>query len=148
MELVIMANILIVDNYPYIGLLYREVLQDEGHRVLVAMSGKEALLLAPHKRIDIVIVDDKLPDFEAEVVLGKLKRVQPHTRGILSISSTFIPSGDSCLWDGIFIKTHDFTILKAEIKKLWQGTSSEVLTPIQRDKEHQIEPRFTSAHQP
>ncbi len=143
-----MANILIVDNYLSIGLLFREVLQDEGHRVLVARSGREALLLALHERIDIVVVDDKLPDFEAEEVLGKLKQVQPHTLSILSISSTFIPSENTCLWGGIFTKTQDFTKLKAEIKKLWQGASNEILTPIQRDKEHQIEPRLTSAPQP
>jgi CheY-like chemotaxis protein len=143
-----MANILIVDGYISIGLLYSEVLQDEGHRVLVAMSGKEALLLALHERIDLVVVDDKLPDLEAEEVLRKLKQVQPHTRGILIISSTFIPSGDLCLWDGIFSKTHDFRILKAEIKRVWQGSSSKVSKPIQLDKEHQSEPRFISAPKP
>ena len=120
-----MANILIVDNYLSIGLYYREVLQDEGHRVLVEMSGKEALLLALHKRVDIILVDDKLPYFEAQEDLGKMKRIQPHTRDILSIASTFIPSVNSSLWDGIFIKTHDFTILKAEIKKSGRGLQAE-----------------------
>ena len=84
-----MAKILIVDNYLSIGLLYREVLQDQGHSVFVAMNGKEASLRALYERIDIAVVDDKLPDFEAEKVLERLKRLQPHMRGILSISSTF-----------------------------------------------------------
>ena len=39
-----MANILIADNYLSIGLLYREILEQDGHKVLVAKSGKAALL--------------------------------------------------------------------------------------------------------
>lgn len=136
-----MANILIADSYVSIGLLYREVLQDMGHQVFVALSGKEALLLALYEGIDIVVVDDKLPDFEAEEVLGRLKRIQPHMRGILSFSSTFGLPRNASLWDGIFIKTNDFTILEAEIERLWRESSRAVSIPLRQYKEHQIEGR-------
>ena len=110
-----MVNILLVDNYLPIGLLYREVLQDQGHRVFVALSGKQACLLAQQERIDLVIVDDKLPDSKAEDVLGILKGFQPHIRSILSFSSTFRSTLHAHLWDGIISKTHDFRVLESEV---------------------------------
>lgn len=113
-----MANILLVDNCLSIGLLYREVLQDDGHRVFVAMNGKQAFLLAQYERIDVVIVDDKLPDSEAEDVLRTLQGFQPHIRAILSFSSTFGSGLNARLWDGIVNKTHDFRILGSEVEKL------------------------------
>ena len=140
-----MANILVVDDYLSIGLLYREVLQEQGHSVFVALSGKEALLLALYEGIDIVVVDDKLPDFEAEEVLGRLKRLQPHMRGILSFSSTFGLPRNAPLWDGIFIKTHDFTILEAEIERLWRETSKAVSASLLQNEEDEIAPRYDRA---
>lgn len=143
-----MASILIADNYLSIGLLYREVLEEQGHDVFVASSGKEAYLLALYKSIEIAVVDDKLPDFEAEEVFGKLKQLQPHIRGILTISSTFGTPENASLWDGIFIKTQDFTILEAQIKRLLQESSSAVSKPLHLEQEHQIAAKSTSANQP
>lgn len=122
----VMANILIVDSYFSIGLLYREVLQEQGHRVFVTMNGKEALLVGLHESIDIAVVDDKLPDLEAEELLGKLRHLQPHILGVLSVSSTFGLLTNPGLWDAVFFKTNDFRILEAEIERLWPETSIAV----------------------
>lgn len=115
-----MVHILEADSYLAIGLLYRDVLQDQGHAVSLATSGREACLLGLKKRFDIAIVDDRLPDFDPEELLGELRRRQPHIRGILSVSSIFGPRGNPRLWDGTFNKTHDFRILLAEVARLWQ----------------------------
>jgi DNA-binding response OmpR family regulator len=115
-----MANILIVDSYLSIGLLYREVLREKGHRVFVMLSGQEAVHLARHENIDIAVVDDKLRDFEAERVLERLKQLQPHIRGILSVSRDFDLSVNARLWNGIFVKSNDFNVLESEIKRICQ----------------------------
>jgi chemotaxis response regulator CheB len=133
--IVVMANILLVDNYLSIGLLYREVLQDDGHRVFVAMNGKQAFLLAQHERIDVVIVDDKLPDSEAEDVLRMLQGFQPHIRAILSFSSTFGSGLNTRLWDGIVNKTHDFRILGSEVERLCHESSSTMSPPLVTKRE-------------
>jgi hypothetical protein len=131
-----MAHILVADSYLAIGLLYRDVLQDQGHAVSLAMSGREACLLGLKKRFDIAIVDNRLPDFDPEELLGELRRHQPRIRGILSVSSIFGPRGNPGLWDGTFNKTHDFRILEAEVARLWQESSSPLPTPVQRDREY------------
>jgi response regulator RpfG family c-di-GMP phosphodiesterase len=130
----IVGNILIVDNYLSIGLLYREVLQEEGHRVFVAMNGKQASFLAQHERIDLVVVDDKLPDSEAEDVLRIVKGFQPHIRGILSFSSTFRSTFNAPVWDGVISKTHDFRVLESEVARVCHESSSPV-SPLVAEKE-------------
>ena len=55
-----MANILLVDNYLSIGLLYREVLQEEGHRVFVAMNGKQKRSMLLSSMINSPILRQKM----------------------------------------------------------------------------------------
>lgn len=137
-----MVNILIVDSYFSVGLLYREVLQERGHRVFIALSGKEALLFGLHQDIDIVVVDDSLPDLDAEELLRKLKLLQPHMRSILSISSTFGSPTKPDLWGAFFIKSNDFRVLESEVERLCQGSSSTVSPLLKENEEQEIVPRY------
>jgi CheY-like chemotaxis protein len=134
-----MAHILVADSYLAIGLLYREVLQDQGHAVSLAMSGREACLLGLKQRFDIAIVDDRLPDFDPEELLGELRRHQPRIRGILCVSSIFGPRANPGLWDGTFNKNHDFRILEAVVARICRQSSSLVPTPLQREQEYNNE---------
>jgi response regulator RpfG family c-di-GMP phosphodiesterase len=120
-----MANILIVDSYFSIGLLYREVLEDQGHKVLVAKSGKEAIYLAPCERVDIVVVDDALPDYGAEELFVELKKYQPNIRGVLTISYTLGWQRNELLWDEIVYKSGNFLIFQEKIKKVSQDFELE-----------------------
>jgi len=131
-----MANILIVDSYSSVGLLYREVLEERGHRVFIALSGKEAVLFGLHEDIDIAVVDDKLFDLEAEELLRKLKLLQPHIQSILSISSTFVSPINPRLWGAIFIKTHDFRVLESEVERICHKSTSTV-SPVLKENEKQ-----------
>ena len=113
-----MANILIVDSYHAVNLLYQEVLTEHGHNVFPATSGKEALLVALDRTIDIAVVEDRLPDFSADEVFIRLKLLQPHVRGILSVSSIFGSTPDGERWDGLIGKSSDYTLLRAEVDRL------------------------------
>ncbi|UCG11190.1 MAG: hypothetical protein JSU72_11580 [Deltaproteobacteria bacterium] len=119
-----MANILVVEEYRTVGLLYREVFQDDGHKVFLALSGQGALDLAMHERVDVVVVDDILSDFSAEELFEALKRLQHPLKGILSVSADFGPRHEARSWDGIITKTINFTSLQAEVKRLCQESSS------------------------
>ena len=134
-----MAHILVADSYLAIGLLYRDVLQDQGHAVSLAMSGREACILGLKERFDIAIVDDRLPDFDPEELLGELRGSQPLIRVILSVSSIFGQRGNPGSWDGIFNKNHDFRILEAEVARICRQSSSPVPTPLKRDREYNNE---------
>jgi DNA-binding NarL/FixJ family response regulator len=113
-----MANILIVDSYNAVSSLYCEVLEEYGHHAFPAASGKEALLVALYKTIDIAIVDDKLPDFSAHEVFTRLKQLHPDLRGILSVSSIFGTATEVENWDGWIIKSSDYTVLEGEVGRV------------------------------
>ena len=113
-----MANILIVDSYSAVCLLYREVLEEHGHHVFMSASGREALLVALHRPIDIAVVDDRLPDCSADEVFIRLKQLQPHARGILSVSSIFGSASKGEKWDGLIGKSSDYSLLRAEVDRL------------------------------
>jgi len=116
----IMANILVVDSYFSIGLLYREVLEDQGHKVFVAKSGKAALCLAQCERFDIVVVDDALPDYGTEELFVELKEYQPNIRGVLTISYTFGWQRNALLWDEVVYKSGNFMIFQEKINRVSQ----------------------------
>ena len=113
-----MANILIVDSYDPVNLLYCEVLGEYGHHVFSARSGRDALQVALDETINIAVVDDKLPDLPAEEVFIRLKQLQPQIQGILSVSSIFSDPLNRVRWDGLIAKSCDYTLLRTEVDKL------------------------------
>lgn len=121
-----MANILIVDTYRTVGLLYREIFEEEGHRVFLAFSGKQAIDWAMQERIDVAVVDERLTDIEAEEVLEKLKHLQPHAQGTVCTVSGFEPLARPDLCDDSFFKTIDYTELQEKIRKLLGRVSPDI----------------------
>jgi CheY-like chemotaxis protein len=113
-----MANILTVESSLSISWLYREILEQEGHRVLWAMRGKEAVDFALKESIDVVIVDEKVPAFEAQELLGELRRLHPRVRAILCTWGDRGPHVDTRLWDEVFLKNDNFTVLQGKVEGL------------------------------
>jgi len=56
-----MAIVLVVDDEVGIANLIQDVLLDEGHRVLVAANGREALKRAEEEHPDLVLTDFMMP---------------------------------------------------------------------------------------
>ena len=52
-----MSTVLLVVSYPNLAALYRDVLAEEGHRVLMASGGKESIAIALAEEIDLVVMD-------------------------------------------------------------------------------------------
>jgi DNA-binding NtrC family response regulator len=123
-----MANILIVDTYRTVGLLYQEILEEEGHRVLLAFSGKEAIDWAMRERIDVAVVDQRLTDIEADEVLQKLKQLQPQAQGTVCTVAGFGPVPRPDLCDDSFFKTSDYSELQEKIRKLLGQVSPDMST--------------------
>jgi CheY-like chemotaxis protein len=126
-----MANIMVVGGFLTTALLYREVLQDKGHRVILAMNGEEGLEFAERDRIDVVIVDGNLSDFEVTGFLRRLKLLQPHVLGVLCVWDSRGFSIDNHLWDGFYLKTKNYIGLQTVI----QGLSPEIIQ-IEAGREH------------
>ena len=82
------------------------------------MRGKEAVDFALKESIDVVIVDERVPAFEAHGLLNELRRLHPRVRAILCTWGDFGLSVDTRLWDEIFFKNDNFTVLQGKVEGL------------------------------
>jgi len=78
------VNILVVDDDQDTRELLREVLSEEGYRVLTSGSGEEALEIGKQELFDVIISDMRLgPNLDGLDVLRAYKSVQPESEVIL-----------------------------------------------------------------
>ena len=68
-------TILVADDEPEALSLFTCIFSAEGAELLPARSGAEALALARRTRLDLVILDVKLPDGSGTEVLRRLRRI-------------------------------------------------------------------------
>lgn len=105
------------DDDDFITLLdYR--FKNEEFKLIFASSGKEALELIKNKKIDLLILDRRLPDIEGDEVIAKL-RADPKTKSLPIILISGMAKGDeSKISDQFFLKPFDWDKLKSSIYKL------------------------------
>jgi two-component system alkaline phosphatase synthesis response regulator PhoP len=68
-----MARILLADDHPHIVRLLEVSLRAEGHEVLTAFDGRQALCRVREERPDLVILDVKMPELDGLRVLNRIK---------------------------------------------------------------------------
>ncbi|NJC42279.1 CheY-like chemotaxis protein [Brevundimonas alba] len=81
-----MANIVIVDDDPTIQLIAGELLSADGHTVVHAGDGVEALKVLEVTRADLVVLDMLMPNMDGLETIIELRRRYPSVK-ILAISS-------------------------------------------------------------
>lgn len=59
-----MANIMIIDDDPYIRELERTLLRNEGYTIYEAGNGREALLQLKENKIDLCVLDIMMPEMD------------------------------------------------------------------------------------
>lgn len=69
-----MAVVLVVDDEVRIRDLVRRYLEHDGHQVLTAASGAEALDVAQSTALDLIVLDLRLPDIGGEAVAREIRR--------------------------------------------------------------------------
>lgn len=67
-----MATVLLVEDEIGIGALLRDVLLDEGHSVLLASNGRQALELVASQRPDLILTDYMMPVMDGAVLMKAL----------------------------------------------------------------------------
>jgi len=77
----IMKTILIADDSASIRKLVESILRSEGHKVLVANDGREALKLAFENEIDAIVADEDTPHLTG-TELFKILNTDPEKRGV------------------------------------------------------------------
>jgi len=77
------SRILVVDDDPASRDLLRKVLATEGHQVVQAADGREALAELQRQPADLVVSDIRMPDVDGVQLLERLREVAPDVPVIL-----------------------------------------------------------------
>ena len=80
------STILIADDDPTVRTIAAELLLAEGHQVLFAEDGDEALQIIASQPVDLVVLDMLMPNKDGLETILELRRRQSEVR-ILAISS-------------------------------------------------------------
>lgn len=111
-------KLLIVDDDTNIQRLYKEELEEEGYDVVVATTGKDALVMFDEENPDIVTLDILMPDIDGISLLRKMKEKRPNIPIIMSTAYDY--RDDFAVWasEAYIVKSSDLSELKKTIKKL------------------------------
>lgn len=69
-----MARILCIDDNKHGCFARKALLEEQGHEVLVALSGKEGLERFRAEKVDLVIVDYIMPDINGGEVIRQIRK--------------------------------------------------------------------------
>lgn len=80
-----MPAILIIDDNDEIRALWSDILEDEGHEVLLADSGVAGVKIARTRKVDVIVTDIMMPDKDG---LETIMEIQSHnpTAKIIAVS--------------------------------------------------------------
>ncbi len=71
------ANILVVDDEESIRSLFKETLEDSGHKVITAATGSKGLELVKQRDFDLVFLDLKMPGMDGAELFRQIKTIKP-----------------------------------------------------------------------
>jgi CheY-like chemotaxis protein len=114
-----MARILIIEDKPNQRALYSEELADEGHEIVCAGDGLEALEVFKRQRPDLIVTDILLPGMTGIEVMERVLATDPNIPVIIH-SAYSSPSRDfmAGLARAYVVKSGDLEELKAHIRKV------------------------------
>jgi DNA-binding response OmpR family regulator len=117
--------VLVVDDDPWIRLLLRDLLMDEGYAVLEASNGPAALRLLERHAPALVLLDLVLPEQSGLDLLTVLKSTRPtaHVPVIAVTARTDLVERAAELANAVITKPFDVEELLAEISAVWRRSS-------------------------
>jgi CheY-like chemotaxis protein len=111
-------SILITDDEPSLRFALRSLLALDGHRVVEAASGKEALSLYQPGRFDLVITDFVMEEMEGDELAARIKALAP-TQPILLVTAYAHRCDPDCSpFDDILLKPFTLDALRKKIAHL------------------------------
>src|SRR6476660_10339717 len=76
-------TVLLVDDNPDYLQATRLLLERDGHEVLTATNGTEALTLLPQHKVDLLLLDYFMPGMTGEQVVTEIRKFDPYVQVIL-----------------------------------------------------------------
>ena len=110
-----MSQLLIVDDEKNILKLYEKEFKEEGHDVMIATSGLEALQKLEKNAVDLVILDIRMPELNGVETLKKI--MESPSKPPIILNSAYTSYKDNFLtWaaEAYVVKSSDLTELKAK----------------------------------
>ncbi len=71
------ATILVIDDEEIIRALFKETLEEAGHRVIAAGNGAEGLKMVKQQDFDLVFLDLKMPGMDGAEIFRQIKTIKP-----------------------------------------------------------------------
>ncbi len=71
------ANILVIDDEEVVRLLFKETLEELGHRVITVEAAAEGLELVKQQDFDLVFLDLKMPGMDGAELFRRIRTVKP-----------------------------------------------------------------------
>ncbi|MBI4964329.1 MAG: response regulator [Desulfomonile tiedjei] len=116
-----MAVILHVEDEHSVRLLYREVFEELGYRVVGASTGEEALRILKGSRPDIIILDLKMPGMGGRGFLDRFKRLKLRIPIVISTAYPYLQDDPSTqAADAYVVKSGDMADLVNKVAQLVQ----------------------------
>ena len=86
-----MACILLIEDYPSLQKIYKTVLEEKGHTVLVASDGNEGLIAASQNEIDLILLDLLMPNKDGFDFLGEYKLKDHPSVKLIILTNVYTP---------------------------------------------------------
>ena len=113
-------TILVVDDEKEICNLFQNFLTQEGYQVFIATNGAEAISLGKRNRLDLALVDIKMPGMDGIEVFQKLKKVKKDMEAIILTGYGTLRTAKEAMRLGAYdylTKPFDLGLLKTIIRE-------------------------------
>lgn len=142
------GKLLVVDDEPSVRSSLREILEQEGHEVVTAASGEEALARLGQDSFDLILVDLKMEGIDGLQVMSEAMRVVPDTVVIILTAYGTLDSAIDALRQG----AHDYLLKPCNVKEIvasvetglarrWQTLRRQELVSSIEDSVRRLQPR-------
>lgn len=116
------GTILVVDDDGEMRDLVRDVLEERGHRVVLAESGKEALKRLSEADVGVVVTDLRMKEMQGIELLTEIKRAYPDTNVILMTAFGSVESAVASMKEGAY----DYLVKPVKTEELVRVTERAV----------------------
>jgi DNA-binding response OmpR family regulator len=121
-----MAKLLVVDDEKNLRALYQSELTRDGHEVVLALDGHEALQMLEREKPDLVVLDIRMPGIDGLETMARLLSRENTLPVILNTAySSYRDSFLSWSADAYVIKSSDLTELKTKIREVLAARAAE-----------------------